>query len=131
MPSNAFVTSSTITRNYLHRFVGWLTNFIHNRHLASENLVRGYNTSCILASMPDEVTAGIRARLEDTPGYTATAAKRLFRMPYLRRERGQPNYVFRMFAISYVQHSIPKSHVVYQILTVVYQWYTIGKQLVY
>ena len=25
-----------------HRFVGWITNFIHNRDLALENMVRGY-----------------------------------------------------------------------------------------
>jgi hypothetical protein len=35
--------------------VGWLKNFIHNRNLASENLMRGYNTTTMVRHMPFNV----------------------------------------------------------------------------
>ena len=91
------------------RFVGWLINFIHNRHLASENLVRGYSTSSILGNLPDSVTASVRARLAHTPGWTKTASQRLLRIPYMR-DRGHIHMptVYRMCTdgIPIVYHNI-------------------------
>jgi hypothetical protein len=80
-----------LTSHIIHtpRFVGWLKDFIHNRHLASENLVRGYTTCSILRTMPSNVVATIRGRLERAPGWTVSSSRSLFRMPYLKRDRGQ------------------------------------------
>ena len=52
------------------RFVGWLKNFIHNRSLASENLMRGYNTTCMVRHMPPQALAALRSRVVNAPSYT-------------------------------------------------------------
>lgn len=62
------------------RFVGWLKTFIHNRSLATENLVRGYNTSSIIRHMPDEITNALQERLAKGAGWMEKASNELLRM---------------------------------------------------
>ena len=47
---------------YIARFVGWLKNFVHNRSLADENLMRGYCAATITRSMPWQVMSRVHAR---------------------------------------------------------------------
>jgi hypothetical protein len=42
--------------------VGWLKNFIHNRSLAEENMMRGYCVATISRCMPAEVTVKVNLR---------------------------------------------------------------------
>ena len=45
-----------------HRFVGWITNFIHNRKDPDVNMVRGYLTSTVGRSVKPERLEAIRQR---------------------------------------------------------------------
>ena len=48
------VLRHTSIRLFCFRFVGWITNFIHNRDLANENMIRGYMASTISRSIQPE-----------------------------------------------------------------------------
>jgi hypothetical protein len=71
------------------RFVGWLKNFIHNRSLASENLMRGYNTTCMVRHMPPQALAALRSRVVNAPSYTKAGVDRLLPMPSRRLQGGK------------------------------------------
>ena len=45
-----------------HRFVGWITNFIHNRKDPDINMIRGYLTSTVGRSVDPARMATIRRR---------------------------------------------------------------------
>jgi len=59
--------------DFTHRFVGWITNFIHNRKDPDVNMVRGYLTSTVGRSVKPERMEAIRQRAI-TRGRTAPAA---------------------------------------------------------
>ena len=42
--------------------MGWLKNFIHNRSLADENMMRGYCTATMTRNMPWQVTNSVAMR---------------------------------------------------------------------
>ena len=51
----------TLCAHYVS-FVGWLKNFIHNRSLADENMMRGYCVATISRCMPSGVTNKVNLR---------------------------------------------------------------------
>jgi hypothetical protein len=63
----------TYISDFTHRFVGWITNFIHNRKDPDVNMVRGYLTSTVGRSVKPERMEAIRQRAI-TRGSTAPAA---------------------------------------------------------
>jgi hypothetical protein len=68
--------------------MGYVKGFIHNRNLATENLVRGYNTSSMLRHFPNDTVERLRIRLEVAPGWTAGASDNLLRMNLPSQGRG-------------------------------------------
>ena len=69
--------------------MGWLKNFIHNRNLASENLMRGYNTTTMVRHMPPEDMAALRRRLASAPSYTEAGVARMLPLPERRLQGGK------------------------------------------
>ena len=69
--------------------MGWLKNFIHNRNLASENLMRGYNTTTMVRHMPPEDMADLRRRLASAPSYTKAGVDRMLPLPERRLQGGK------------------------------------------
>ena len=51
---------------HIRRCVGWLVRFIHNRHLAVENLIVACTRKVLIGLAPPEVVALMSARMRDT-----------------------------------------------------------------
>lgn len=71
--------------SFTDRFVGWLKNFIHNRYLATENMMNGYGQVTLTRAAPEELRQELldrnaRLGLKGPSGsYVARASDKLAR----------------------------------------------------